>query len=28
VLSIPVYPEMSEAMLDEVAGGIESFFKG
>jgi dTDP-4-amino-4,6-dideoxygalactose transaminase len=28
VLSIPVYPEMSEAMLEEVAAGIESFFKG
>ncbi len=28
VLSIPVYPEMSEAMLEEVAKGIEGFFKG
>jgi dTDP-4-amino-4,6-dideoxygalactose transaminase len=28
VLSIPVYPEMSEGMLEEVAKGIESFFKG
>ena len=26
VLSIPVYPEMTEAMLDEVASGIASFF--
>jgi dTDP-4-amino-4,6-dideoxygalactose transaminase len=26
VLSIPVYPEMTEAMLDEVAKGIETFF--
>lgn len=28
VLSIPVYPEMTEAMLDEVASGLESFFRG
>lgn len=28
VLSIPVYPEMTEAMLDEVAAGIEAFYKG
>ena len=26
VLSIPVYPEMSEAMLEEVAAGILGFF--
>ncbi len=28
VLSIPVYPEMTEGMLEEVAKGIESFYKG
>lgn len=26
VLSIPVFPEMTEAMLEEVASGIESFY--
>ncbi len=26
VLSIPVFPEMTEAMLEEVAKGIESFY--
>ncbi|HET8715941.1 MAG TPA: DegT/DnrJ/EryC1/StrS family aminotransferase [Holophagaceae bacterium] len=28
VLSIPVYPEMTEAMLEEVAKGLESFYRG
>ena len=27
VLSLPVYPEMTEAMLEEVAQGLISFFK-
>jgi len=27
VLSLPVYPEMTEAMLEEVARALESFFK-
>jgi dTDP-4-amino-4,6-dideoxygalactose transaminase len=28
VLSIPVYPEMTEGMLEDVAKGIEAFYKG
>ncbi|HZU52477.1 MAG TPA: DegT/DnrJ/EryC1/StrS family aminotransferase [Holophagaceae bacterium] len=28
VLSIPVYPEMTEALLEEVAAGIEAFYRG
>ncbi len=28
VLSIPVYPEMTEGMLEDVAKGIEGFYKG
>jgi dTDP-4-amino-4,6-dideoxygalactose transaminase len=27
VLSLPVYPEMTEAMLEEVARALESFFR-